>query len=158
MDLNHLRNEIEEKRKMVREDMDRYIDIFVRSLKASSSEVEVTTDPEVVEKYRRDIQEDGGNSIVTFADSASVSPAILFFTGLEQEISTAMADHHISVILAEDIMPDVISAYRLALLKSIERGHGVIFGSSSASKTADIEGKLVWGAHGPKRFRVVVVR
>ncbi len=159
MNLDSLKREIEEKRRVVRDDPERYINMLYNSLKENFTEVEIVDNPDFLEKlkmYKKKKIED--KEIFTMAESAAADTGIVFFTGIEQEKLTTLADYHISAVKSEDIMPDVISAYKLALMKSIDKDQGVIFGTSSASKTADIEGKLVWGAHGPKRFKVIIIR
>ncbi len=83
--------------------------------------------------------------------SAAADTGIIFFGGYEEAKSSALSDHHVAIVRKEDICRTTIDAYKLAASKS-----SYIFASSSASKTADIEGKLIWGMHGPRKFSVVI--
>ncbi|MEM2022826.1 MAG: LUD domain-containing protein, partial [Archaeoglobaceae archaeon] len=76
---------------------------------------------------------------------------IIFMGGFENRKNASLAEHHIVVLKAEDIRKDVISAYNFASSKS-----NCIFASSSPSKTADIEGKTVFGMHGPRKLTVIL--
>ncbi len=88
---------------------------------------------------------------VSEALSAAADTGIIFFGGFEEAKKSALAEHHVAIVKREVICRTTIEAYQLATSKS-----KFVFASSSASKTADIEGKLIWGMHGPRRFTVVV--
>ncbi|MBO8182700.1 MAG: LUD domain-containing protein [Archaeoglobus sp.] len=120
-----------------------YFKMLIEALERNSVEVILSPNPkEEAKKY--------AGAVVGFAASAAADVGVIFFTGSELKRS-ALADHHVAVVERGAIMPDIIAAYRLALSKS-----GKILASSSASKTADIEGKLVWGMHGPRKFTVIL--
>lgn len=88
---------------------------------------------------------------VSHAVSADEKTGVIFLSGFEERMRSGLADHHVIVLKEEDIMEDIISAYNHARRKA-----DIIFASSSPSKTADIEGKLVFGMHGPRRMTVVI--
>lgn len=119
-----------------------YFKMLIEALERNSVEVILSPNPkEEAKKY--------AGAVVSFAASAAADTGVIFFT--DDLKRSALADHHIAIVERGAIMPDILAAYRLALSKS-----GKVFASSSASKTADIEGKLVWGMHGPKRFTVIL--
>ena len=91
------------------------------------------------------------NAFVCEAASAAEDTGIIFFVGLENRKKAALADHHVAIVWRRDIKKDVVSAYLHALSKG-----EYVFASSSPSKTADIEGKLVYGMHGPRKFTVII--
>lgn len=91
------------------------------------------------------------NAHLSIALSADENTGVIFFGGFEEKRKAGLADHHVVVLKAEDVKNDIISAYRHALSKS-----DMLFASSSASKTADIEGKLVFGMHGPRKLTVII--
>ncbi len=113
-------------------------------LKKNGVEV-VVTDHAVreVERFRK--------AHVSTALSADERSGVIFLGGHEERKRAGLAEHHVIVLRAEDVRSDVISAYNLARERS-----DVIFASSSPSKTADIEGKLVFGMHGPRRVTVIL--
>ncbi len=112
------------------------IEMFVKALQRNNVEI------------IKDVPEDAH---VSEALSAAADTGIIFFGSYEEAKSSALADHHVAVVRKGDICRTTIEAYKLAVSKSDH-----IFASSSASKTADIEGKLIWGMHGPRKFSVVI--
>lgn len=122
-------------------ELDELLKTLVESLKRNS--VNVVFSPNHVDP--------DGNVFVCEALSAAADTGIIFFGGFENRKKAALAEHHIAVVRREVVCRDVVEAYRLAASKS-----RFIFASSSASKTADIEGKLIWGMHGPRKFTVVL--
>ncbi|AGK60660.1 hypothetical protein Asulf_00642 [Archaeoglobus sulfaticallidus PM70-1] len=117
---------------------------LIEALKRNSVEVIISEDPHrEAEKY--------SNVFVCEAASAAEDTGIIFFVGFEKRKNAALAAHHVAIVKKADIMPDTISAY----LHAAKKGD-IVFASSSASKTADIEGKLVWGMHGPKKLTVIL--
>jgi L-lactate dehydrogenase complex protein LldG len=142
-----IKTEIERLRKEVEASRNRYLELFIESLKRNSVEVVLSNNPsEDAEKF-------GDRAFVSSAASVAADTGVIFFSGSDVKRASALADHHVVIVERETLMPDIISAYKLALLKGEE-----IFASSSASKTADIEGRLVWGMHGPRRFTVILER
>ncbi len=111
------------------------VEKFVESLKRNNVEL-ITEIPE--------------NAYVTEAVSAAADTGLIFFAGYDEAKKSALADHHVAIVRKEVIRETIIEAYALA------SKHKYIFASSSASKTADIGGKLVWGMHGPRKFSVVI--
>lgn len=114
------------------------IDRFVESLKRNS--VKVINADEIPE-----------NAYVSKALSAAADNGLIFFGGYEEAKKSALAECHVAIVEKDVICETTIEAYRLAISKS-----NYVFASSSPSKTADIEGKLIWGMHGPKKFLVVI--
>lgn len=113
---------------------------LVESLKRNSVEVVFSSNQGAVT-----------DSFVCEALSAAADTGIIFFGGFENRKRAALAEHHIAVVRKDVVCRDTIEAYRLAASKS-----RFIFASSSASKTADIEGRLIWGMHGPRKFTVIL--
>ncbi len=111
------------------------VEKFVEALKRNNVEV-ITEIPE--------------DAHVTEAVSAAADTGVIFFAGYEEAKKSALADHHVAVVRKEVIKENLVEAYALA------SKHKYVFASSSASKTADIEGKLIWGMHGPRKFSVVI--
>ncbi len=121
----------------------------------------------IVEKLVKALERNGVNVIVSRgvvnfrassndvhicrALSAAADTGIIFFGGFEDKIRSGLAEHHIAILREEDVRDDVISAYKLATSKS-----EIVFASSSPSRTADVEGKLVRGVHGPKEMTVIL--
>ncbi len=119
---------------------------FVEILRSRNVEVIVSTDA------HKELQNFKGNDfVVTNALSADEKTGLIFMGGFESKKEASLAEHHVIVLKAEDIKKDAISAYRLASSKS-----DCIFASSSPSKTADIEGKTVFGMHGPRKLTVIL--
>lgn len=113
-------------------------------LRRNGSDVLVVRDAsEVLERFR--------DTHVSHALSADERTGVIFLGGVEDKKESALAEHHVIVLREEDIMEDVLSAYHHARARS---NH--IFATSSPSKTADIEGKLVFGMHGPRRVTVII--
>ena len=164
----NIQKEVEEKRKEVESDLERFLSMLIEALHRNSVNVVVSKNPiDEANKFCDDnfgsIENNLDNlhldfstkpeCVVSHALSVVADTGVVFFSGTKLKITSALADHHVAVILKEAIMPDMISAYKLALIKS---GDEEIFASSSASKTADIEGKLVWGMRGPRKFTVIL--
>lgn len=91
------------------------------------------------------------NAHISHALSADERTGVIFFGGFQEKRDAGLAFHHVAVLREDDIKEDVISAYNHARRRS-----DMIFASSSPSKSADIEGKLIFGMHGPKKFTVIV--
>ncbi len=117
---------------------------MIETLKARGVEVIVTDNAEKEAKKFRDAH-------ISRALSADGRTGVIFFGGFQEKRSAGLAFHHVAIIREEDIKEGIISAYTHATLKSDS-----VFASSSPSKTADIEGKLIFGMHGPKKFTVIV--
>jgi L-lactate dehydrogenase complex protein LldG len=111
-------------------------------LRQNGAEVVVTERAEV-------LNFDGAH--VSRALSADEMTGIIFMGGVEDRKGAALAEHHVIILSQEDIKENAIEAYRHAAAKS-----DCLFASSSPSKTADIEGKLIYGMHGPKKLTVVI--
>ncbi len=104
----------------------------------------------ITENARKEIER-FRDAHVSQALSADERSGVIFFGGFQDKRAAGLAFHHVAILKEEDIMKDVISAYNHAKSKS-----DMIFASSSPSKSADIEGKLIFGMHGPKKFTVIV--
>ena len=117
---------------------------LVEALKRNGAEVILSKNPiEDAKKFE--------GAFVCEAASAAEDTGIIFFVGLEERKKAALAEHHVAVVWKRDVKRDVISAYFHALSKG-----EFVFASSSPSKTADIEGKLIFGVHGPRTFTVIL--
>ena len=127
------------------DESDELLKTLVESLRRNSASIIFSSNPAEHEVSAEP------ESFVCEALSAAADTGIIFFGGFENRRRAALAEHHIAVVRREVVCRDVVEAYRLAASKS-----RFIFASSSASKTADIEGKLIWGMHGPRRFTVVL--
>jgi L-lactate dehydrogenase complex protein LldG len=125
---------------MTEAELDDLLKIFVESLKRNFVNVifssNLNADPD---------------SFVSEALSAAADTGIIFFGGFDERKKAALAEHHIAIVRRDVVCRDTVEAYKLAASKS-----RFIFASSSASKTADIEGKLIWGMHGPRKFTVIL--
>lgn len=85
--------------------------------------------------------------------------AVVTYTGKANPArNTLMPEAHVVLVNCADIVPDTENAWeRIALdmeASGSPRGINFIAGPSS---TADIEGQLVYGAHGPKAWHVILV-
>lgn len=117
---------------------------IAEALKRNGAEVILTDDAEKeIERFE--------NAHVSVALSADESTGVIFFGGFEEKKKAGLADHHVVILKPENIRGDIISAYMHARTKS-----DMLFASSSPSKTADIEGKLVFGMHGPRKLTVII--
>jgi L-lactate dehydrogenase complex protein LldG len=115
---------------------------FTESLKRNSVEILDDTEEEIKKTENVHISE---------ALSAAADTGIIFLGGFDEARKSGLAEHHIVIVRKNAICETTIEAYRLAISKS-----DYVFASTSASKTADIEGKLIWGMHGPRKFSVVI--
>lgn len=71
------------------------------------------------------------------------------------EPASLFPEHHVAVLSAEDVLPDMGAAFeRFEPMLADDRDSAII--ATGPSATADM-GKLVRGAHGPKSVHVVVV-
>ncbi|WP_330633382.1 LutC/YkgG family protein [Halocatena halophila] len=86
---------------------------------------------------------------------ATYGTLVLEATPTGSELSSLFPDHHIAVLRATDIVPDMETAFdRLSELVAAGRGDHVL--ATGPSATADM-GSLVYGAHGPRTVTVVLV-
>jgi|Deesub1362A_J573_1020465.scaffolds.fasta_scaffold00242_13 L-lactate dehydrogenase complex protein LldG len=123
------------------------MDRLISSLRRNGVEVVVSKNPEKdAETFFNRL-----DCLVSRALSVAEDTGILFFGGFEERRKAGLVEHHIAIVKRDDIKRDTISAYFHALRKS-----NVVFAVSSPSKTADIEGKLIVGMHGPKKFTVIL--
>jgi L-lactate dehydrogenase complex protein LldG len=137
-----LEKEVERLKREVERNFDHYLNMLIEALKRNSVDFVISEDPG---------EADFKSALVSKAASVAADTGVVFFSGSELKRRSALAEHHVAILTKDRIMPDIISAYKLALLSGRE-----IFATSSASKTADIEGKVVWGMHGPRKFTVVL--
>jgi len=85
--------------------------------------------------------------------------AVVTFTGrANPAANNLLPENHIVVVDGADLVPDMEMAWsRIAQAMTTEqrpRGINFIAGPSS---TGDIEGKLVYGAHGPRHWHVILL-
>tara|TARA_R110002110_G_scaffold415561_2_gene650865 strand:+ start:67942 stop:68643 length:702 start_codon:yes stop_codon:yes gene_type:complete len=86
--------------------------------------------------------------------------AIVTFTGkTNPAANNLLPEHHIVLVDSKDIVPDMEAAWQqmqptLGAPTARPRGINWIAGPSS---TADIEGTLVYGAHGPRGWHVILL-
>ncbi len=88
---------------------------------------------------------------ISYALSVAEDTGIIFMGGEKDREESALAEHHVVIVKKDVIMPDTISAFLEA--KKKER---IIFASNSPSKTADIEGELIFGMHGPAKLTAIL--
>ncbi|MFK7974977.1 MAG: lactate utilization protein C [Halioglobus sp.] len=104
--------------------------------------------------------EDGEAAALSYAQLAvAETGAIATFTGKASPAANAfLPEHHLVLVALEDIVADWEAAW--ARIHSVwgnaSRPRGVNF-IAGPSSTADIDGQLVAGAHGPRRWHVIVV-
>lgn len=84
--------------------------------------------------------------------------AIVTFTGkANPAANNLLAEHHIVLVDAADLVPDMEAAWERIGEEVEESGRprGVNF-IAGPSSTADIEGQLIYGAHGPHSWHVIL--
>ncbi|MCS7129982.1 MAG: LUD domain-containing protein [Archaeoglobaceae archaeon] len=119
---------------------------LIGSLRNNNVEVIITNNAEKeIEKFKMD------GFKITRALSADKRTGIIFMGGFENKKISALAEHHVIILSERDVKEDVISAYEHAISNS-----ECVFASSGPSKTADIEGKTVFGMHGPRKVTLVL--
>ena len=120
---------------------------LVESLRRNSVEIVDINDLDV-----NKIEKEKENVVISEALSAAADTGIIFLGNFDEAKRVGLAEHHVIIIKKEVIRKTTIEAYKLAVSKA-----DYVFASSSASKTADIEGKLIWGMHGPRKLSVVII-
>ena len=104
--------------------------------------------------------EDGEPAALSYARyGVAETGAIVTFTGRgNPAANNLLAEHHVVLVNCDDVVPDLYQAWEringAADKEGRPRGINFIAGPSS---TADIEGQLVYGAHGPRSWHVVLI-
>lgn len=117
---------------------------LVRILKKNGVDVVLSKNPEVTALEFR-------NAHVSHALSVAEDTGIIFMGGEEDRRQSALSDHHVVVVRRDVILSDTVSAF----LKARNEAR-IIFASNTPSKTADIEGTLIYGMHGAIRLTVIL--
>jgi len=117
---------------------------IIQTLQKNGIEVLISEDPE---KTALEFK----NAHVSSAISVAEDTGIIFMGGEEERVKSALADHHVIIVKRDAVMPDTVSAFLEA--RKRER---IIFASNTPSKTADIEGMLIFGMHGPVKLTVIL--
>lgn len=85
--------------------------------------------------------------------------AIVTFTGkANPAANNLLPEHHIVLVSCEDLVGDMEEAW-VRIRREIDRDgrpRGINF-IAGPSSTADIEGKMVYGAHGPRGWHVILM-
>ena len=85
--------------------------------------------------------------------------AIVTFTGkAKPAANNLLAEHHIVLVNCEDLVGDMEEAWT-RIEREVDRDgrpRGINF-IAGPSSTADIEGQLVYGAHGPRAWHVILL-
>jgi L-lactate dehydrogenase complex protein LldG len=109
---------------------------------------------------RFDTAEGGEPAALSYARlGVAETGAIVTYTGkANPAANNLLAEHHIVLVNCDDLVPDMDRAWERinhdAELEGRPRGVNFIAGPSS---TADIEGQLVYGAHGPRSWHVILL-
>lgn len=85
--------------------------------------------------------------------------AIVTLTGkANPAANNLLSEHHIVVVDSSRLVPDMEAAWRRIESETAENGRprGINF-IAGPSSTADIEGRLVYGAHGPRHWHVILM-
>jgi len=83
--------------------------------------------------------------------------AIVTFTGrANPAANNLLPEHHVVIVDARDIVENSEQAWDKIQQESTGNPRGINF-IAGPSSTADIEGRLVYGAHGPRGLHVVVM-
>ncbi|NCF18068.1 MAG: hypothetical protein GWP63_07470 [Haliea sp.] len=85
--------------------------------------------------------------------------AVVTFTGrANPAANNLLAENHIVLVDGAELVPDLEAAWATINMLTAEEGRprGINF-IAGPSSTADIEGKLVQGAHGPRQWHVILL-
>lgn len=109
----------------------------------------------VVTAATRDVLFDCSFSVTQAACGIAETGSLVFVHGPGRpRLGNIAPPVHYAVLMASDLLPDVVDA--LQCLAATPAGRQVVWITGS-SRTADIEGVLVRGAHGPRSLTVLLV-
>lgn len=104
--------------------------------------------------------ETGEPAALSFAQLGVVETgAVVTWTGrANPAANNLLPEHHIVLVDAADLVPTMEKAWERINqeMEKIGRPRGINF-IAGPSSTADIEGQLVYGAHGPRRWHVILL-
>lgn len=73
-----------------------------------------------------------------------------------EEVSLYFPEKHISIISKDRIIYDLEDLEKLSVEEILNKGESLLFITGSSS-TADIEGEIIRGVHGPRTFHVFIL-
>ena len=91
-------------------------------------------------------------------DVAEIGAVVTFTGKANPAANNLLAEHHIVLVDCEDLVGDMEEAW-VRIRREVDRDgrpRGINF-IAGPSSTADIEGQLVYGAHGPRSWHVILL-
>ena len=109
--------------------------------------------------YKDDSSEDV-DVIITDVDGAiaETGTIVMSSTGNRDRLAHLTAPLHIAIVRKEQIVPDLIDFWNNEKTGEMIREASSIQLITGPSKTADIEGVLVTGVHGPAQLHIIILR